>query len=532
MDTRVHSEQMHLTKGTGDKQLRLALTISGAVALGAFEGGVLAALISAIRPLCQGEQPSVRLDAIGGASAGSITGLLAARCLTGGIDPVEVMKEAWVNRDSIQRLLLTTGDSPLSSQKLRKMARDLVDPARMKPVDGFQTEPVRLSMTLACLRGLEYTLRSLSSRGPITATTFVDLRSVNITTEQSPESFVTPRFASPVDVALASGANAVGFPPAVLDCTAVEQEYADRGIAPQPSDLWYTDGGTLDNEPLGHTLDLVGEIDEHAGDNVTRLHVLIHPHPAGGPTGDSWAAPGRAPTWLETLFRAQHLQRTQSLYDDLRRVEKTNSHIIWLNRLDDMLGSFATGLCDTDRANLTSALRQMLQSMDADVASFSPDSPETPVRGNDPQTLLYEAVSRIAGVSGKQCVAMEVISPLVLADRGNASVGDMLAGEVLGHFGGFFDKRLRLSDFDLGYACALDWLEAGGLTAHDLDPELGETALQSARNAYTPEDRWIEFGNTSVLKIMLRHPLAFVGLIAQMVRVVVQDLLTWPLHRQ
>ena len=55
-------------------RLRIALTISGAVALGAYEGGALAALLCAIRGLCQGDDPAVRIDAIGGSSAGSITG--------------------------------------------------------------------------------------------------------------------------------------------------------------------------------------------------------------------------------------------------------------------------------------------------------------------------------------------------------------------------------------------------------------------------------------------------------------------------
>ena len=49
--------------------------------------------------------------------------------------------------------------------------------------------------------------------------------------------------------------------------------------------LWYTDGGTLDNEPLGRALDLVAEAQD--SDQVSRLHVLIHPHPTGAPTDDA-----------------------------------------------------------------------------------------------------------------------------------------------------------------------------------------------------------------------------------------------------
>ena len=100
-------------------RLRIALTISGAVALGAYEGGALAALLCAIRELCRGDDPEIRVDAIGGSSAGSITGLLAARCLLEGIDPVYVMREAWVERDSLPVMRTDAPDEPLSLDALR-----------------------------------------------------------------------------------------------------------------------------------------------------------------------------------------------------------------------------------------------------------------------------------------------------------------------------------------------------------------------------------------------------------------------------
>jgi hypothetical protein len=60
------------SSGGGMVRLLIALTISGAVSLGAYEAGVLACLLSGIRPLCASEDPVIRIDAIGGASAGSM----------------------------------------------------------------------------------------------------------------------------------------------------------------------------------------------------------------------------------------------------------------------------------------------------------------------------------------------------------------------------------------------------------------------------------------------------------------------------
>lgn len=62
-------------------QWRLSLTISGAVSLGAYDGGALAALLYAVREIAAGDDPAARIDVMTGASAGSITALLAARAL-------------------------------------------------------------------------------------------------------------------------------------------------------------------------------------------------------------------------------------------------------------------------------------------------------------------------------------------------------------------------------------------------------------------------------------------------------------------
>jgi Patatin-like phospholipase len=99
--------------------VRLSLTISGAVALGAYEGGVLAALLYAIRPLVTDPTEPARIDVMSGASAGSITALLAARALLEGHDPLRVMSAVWVERDSIGALLAHGDDAPLSIDSLR-----------------------------------------------------------------------------------------------------------------------------------------------------------------------------------------------------------------------------------------------------------------------------------------------------------------------------------------------------------------------------------------------------------------------------
>jgi Patatin-like phospholipase len=518
-------------------KLRIALTISGAVALGAYEGGALAALLCAIRELCAGEDPAVRVDAIGGASAGSITGILAARCLLEGIDPVYVMREAWVERDSLSVMRTAQPDEPLSLDSLRRASLDLLDPrdrtgAPSHRVGVSQRVPIRMVMALASLRGLEYRVPSLSARQPVRATTSLDWATFTFSSGQPTRELVEPSRASPVDVALASAANALAFRPVLLDRSGHEDGYRARGIVnfPPSKHLWYTDGGILDSEPLTRTLDLVHEVDREALTDARRVQLLVHPNPTGAPTGSAWADGQNPPTWLATLLRARDLQRTQSIYDDLLHLEQMNTRLEWSSRLFDEIRPVLDDLDEQTAHRLRDALTRAigviegqwraLHAHDEDPGAAAPQ----PVADKPVAELLRDAVGRIAGVAGKERIALEVISPLALPEARSTPVARMLAGEFLLHFGGFLARRLRQSDFELGYRSTLEWLRAGGLSENGLPESLAEQALARAEEAYRPGHGWRESGRTAFADLPLRERAALVPVFAHIGRVVVHDL--------
>jgi predicted acylesterase/phospholipase RssA len=517
-------------------RLRIALTISGAVALGAYEGGALAALLRAIGPLCEGDDPQVRVDAIGGASAGSITGMLAARCLLEGIDPVYVMREAWVKRDSLSQMRTDDPEAPLSLDPLRGTCLDLLDPrdftgAPAHRMDARQQVPVRMVMALASLRGLEYRVPSLSARQPVRATTSLDWATFVFSPGQTMRELTQPPRASPIDVALASAANALAFPPALLDRSGDEETYRARGIVnfPPSKHLWYTDGGILDDEPLSRTLDLVREVDAETSPDTRRLQLLIHPNPTGAPTGTAWADEHNPPTWLATLLRARDLQRTQSLYDDLQHLEQINTRLDWNGRLFDEIGPILDHLDPDASARLRDALvramgiiegqRQALRAHEEDPAAAHPQ----PVPDKPLGELLRDVVARIAGVAGKERIPLEVVSPLALREAGSTPVSSMLAGEFLFHFGGFLDERLRQSDFDLGYRSTVEWLKAGGLRDHGLDHELDAGALARAEEAYRPGEDWRRYGRVALMDLPAPERLALVPVFAHIARVLAHN---------
>jgi predicted acylesterase/phospholipase RssA len=466
--------------------VRLGLTLSGAISLGAYEGGVLAALVAGIQALNARDDSrgALRIDAIAGASAGSITGLLTARALLAGLDPIDTMYGAWVDTPQLERLV-DGRDSPLSTQATSETAVQLL--AGTPQPGRAQATPIRVHMALACLRGLDYQIGRIGGP-PIRASTFLDWSEWTIRPEYDVDWYVQ---SGAVKAALASGAHAAAFPPIGLDRSdpnvqaGYDRARIDRDHFPPSNFLWYTDGGTIDNEPLGRALDLTEAIDVAPGDELgdaNRLHLMITPDPARPASGDDvWSTERPAPTWARTGLRATKLMRSQHLYDDLRRLEKTNSRIAWLQQVETTLLAIIDGRVDAPAQALKATSEdirrqreQLLGPEDLrprDEGSRRADSPLAEALG--------EALALATGFAGKRDIMLAVISPDVLPEvaRGESSPRDVLAGDFLGHFGGFMAQELRESDFALGYRSTLTWLETGELADRGLADDLTEAAI-------------------------------------------------------
>ena len=94
--------------------LRLSLTLSGGASLGAFQAGAVAALLVGFDHARCEEGSDVRVDAIGGASAGSLVGLLTAFSLLEGADGPRLLSRAWVEEVDLE--LLQEGDADAPAQ--------------------------------------------------------------------------------------------------------------------------------------------------------------------------------------------------------------------------------------------------------------------------------------------------------------------------------------------------------------------------------------------------------------------------------
>jgi len=408
-----------------------------------------------------------------------------AHALLEGLDPEVLLHEAWVERVTLPLLRSKDSNALLTFDELRErlpevLASDGPASADRDDVDYRQQRPVALHVQVTGLRGLTYSIQGLRRDAPVKGATYADWGRFELQPGGGTKQMLEPEGHSPLDFVLASAASPGGFAPQLLDRRPDTRTYEEHGIEnfPDSGHLWYTDGGLLGARPLGRVI-AAGEELHGADEDAFRLHLLIDPRSENAAL-DRWSDPDAEPSWQEGASRALAILSEQALFDDMRRIEEENARIEWAERLAERLAP----KLDDEAAE---ALRELI----AEVASESPEgrSDEGGDADGDTATLLSRALREIGGLAGKQRVAIDVISPLVLADSSDEDVGALLAGEFMGDFGGFLSRDLRASDFALGYQSTLAWLDRG-LPACGLDEQVVRRTVEFAesKRRYDPDE--------------------------------------------
>ncbi len=438
-----------------------------------------------------------------------------------GLDPERLLHETWVERVSLNLLRSNGSQALLSFDELRERVSEvLADDGPARPdgdaIDYRQQRALAFHVQVTGLRGLTYPIRGLRRDAPITGATYADWGRFELEPGGGLEQILEPERRSALDFVLASAASPGGFAPELLDRRPDANAYRRRGIEnfPESGWLWYTDGGLLGSQPLGRVI-AAGRSLHGGGEEARGVHLLIDPRSEDASL-DVWSDPEAEPSWQTGASRALAILSEQSLFDDLRRIEKDNSRIEWARRLADLL---AAELGDDAR----SALREFIEQVESERQGMRADEPDRdrgPADSDDAEMaeLLHRALCEIGGLVGKERVAIDVISPLLLADDGDGDVGSLLAGEFMGDFGGFLSRQLRASDFALGYESAVAWL-GRGLRACELDDEVVDRTVSfvESRRRYDPDE--IRSGEAELSDLSLADRLELVRLGAHIARV-------------
>jgi hypothetical protein len=250
-------------------------------------------------------------------------------------------------------------------------------------------------------------------------------------------------------------------------------------------------------------------------ERARRVQLLIDPRSENASL-DAWSDPEARPSWQTGASRALAILSEQSLFDDLRRIEKDNSRIEWAERLARELAH----CLDEDAA---ASLREFIAQVESEREGMRADERHRDREGTDAEDgesadLLRRALCEVGGLVGKERIGIDVISPLLLADRGDDDVGSLLAGEFMGDFGGFLSRELRASDFALGYESSTVWLDQG-LPACGLEDDVVDRTVSfvESRRRYDPDE--VRGGEAELSDLSLTDRLQLVRLGAHLTRV-------------
>jgi hypothetical protein len=210
------------------------------------------------------------------------------------------------------------------------------------------------------------------------------------------------------------------------------------------------------------------------------------------------------------------------LYADQRRIQDVNTRLHWAGELTDTLAPFLPPEAQPALTDLLARMREGTGTQPADLPS-----------DGDLRSLIARAVETACGVSGKELVANEVISPLRLLEHPGgsgagagpqAAVPEVLAGEFLGRFGGLLDRRARHSDFVSGWRSARTWL-AESLPRYGLPQTEVDAALAAVEAGGVEYGRSGPRGRTGLADLPLHQRARLAGTVLHAARVAVRDTL-------
>jgi predicted acylesterase/phospholipase RssA len=308
--------------GDAVSTIRLSLTLPGSASLGAFQGGATAALAVVVNSL-RSRGRTVHVDAVGGASAGSIVAMLFVHCLAAGRDAPSMLRRAWV--DEVDMDLLRTGGAgaPLAFDDLRSELIEFLDDTERHPYGVHEplASPISVHVGLTTLLG--FTTPVITAGTASSTLTYTDWMAFEVEPHARRETFTEPENGSMLDAVLVSASHPAAFAPRSLDRSADRTAYERRGVTNFPAEgvVWYTDGGLVESEPVGRILE-AARARTAVDDPSLRLHVVVDPRSSGPGADRRWSDADADPSWLDGVTRALSVLPTQALHDDLRAISR------------------------------------------------------------------------------------------------------------------------------------------------------------------------------------------------------------------
>ena len=458
---------------------RLAITIAGAVSLGSYEAGVLYEVLDAIyhynNDPATVEANRIVIDVLTGASAGGMTVIILAQKLLYGAGEFRgpydnPLYNTWVKRISLEGLQAAQDDeqalhSIFSSDLIEAISREALlqryaatpPPAERHAAVGAE---LRVGVALTNLNGIAYGY-------PVTpGGRFVYIDYGDQLTRHVVASACDHReFWEPLrQAAVACGAFPFAFRAQDVSRSAKteQSDYTGENLEPwdhDPATYTYSDGGILQNQPLGMAKNLVDLFDMHR-DQERRYYLFVSPHAKDPDANDGFHAANA--DYFHLLQRLITVVMGQSGFQDWITAKEVNQRLALLDaRAEGLKEAIIAEEIDVPcLAKTASSLLRL----------FFPNGEHLSPGATAPEKL-GEAQARIAAQYGSLIKQIDTVPgqadayrDAVLAFETAAGLGARdhmtiygitaqdteLAGAGLEAFLGFFDQRFRDHDYDVG----------------------------------------------------------------------------------
>jgi hypothetical protein len=504
------------------------VVLSGGISLGGYFAGCVAQLGHFVArwnaTAAEGDGPFIYIDVISGASAGAMTGAMLFRFVgTGCADPVGFVRanfDAWCGEELSFATLLdpkNTGDLSFLSNRVIERAAERFLPSQGEVALAHGQDRLIYTCTLTSLRPIPF---GISLREPRLGRAAVDLepkllgqtRRDWITFRVTPSGLAEDRYratgglASHIEetggnlfmdlargarpeadtpwdrlrwAALASGAFPVAWMP--VEMPRRLDLYPPAMPRPETAAGWltYSDGGAIDNVPLGRAAKVLQEnAKSDPGDAeglfANRSYVLIEqgaitagdaPAPADAEARARRLREGNIGAQLATIVEAM---REQSLYMDLRAASHINKRLrlraetVW-PLLGDLVRAIPVGDLDAYQSRVNDGLRTILESL-GDARRLEQVLEQYQAR----EDVRAETACRASDLEPErlELFAAMAASADLLADLGDKHELDLLRitpgrrlfGAFLGNFGGFVKRAYMVRDFQQGLSDAREAL--------------------------------------------------------------------------
>ncbi len=483
----------------------IALILGGGASLGAYTGGAVTELLRAFEGNRHGS--NVRVGVITGSSSGALTAALAARALIVNPNLLPWIERAWIDGMDASILLKPRAvkrSSILDAAALEEMSRALItaDPAsddRSSPLLG---DSLQLGITLSNLHGVRYELsygfrnspeRSFGTR------LFDDWIGFGLSRDDGARAPVWEEIRR---AAVASASFPFAFPPRLLRRDASDFPGAVLPPGSTEIDMWYTDGGLFDNEPVGLAKRLADRSPHSGGDwryvlvdpFLRETAVAGKPPPAepssavqvAGLLAGAFLGQGGSKDWIRANRTNERLEILHSLVDRLPEIAEslTDPEALELGRL---VGELAERVCDHRVPDGSDGADPVLELLEEHIGRIEARYPEVLARvetraARSRLAKLIFLIEAAGGLDDKEPMPLYLVAPT-----------GGLAGDFLGNFGGLFSREWREADFRAGRRDARRVIEStlDDVVSYEPDEEAAYQVpdLDASYDALSPAQR-------------------------------------------